>query len=239
MSLEPKQVSDNRRAVKIKHGSAPEIQEVNISIRKKKGGDQKAEENVLEDGNTETETLEQPFYRRRPPSKTMTTTKSTMTNDEDYQLDVVKSQEDGEITSEISETDDRQRNIPDTVSMNDANKEVQQQKILAWKMTPKVHFPANQESLSSPSPIMDHPFISRSAATACQTLEWQYLPDQVIEPPFEHRPDKTYLIHQTPQDPSLNPLKVWPGYGGNLYFEPVRVQPKPLNARQPSERMTS
>lgn len=84
------------------------------------------------------------FHRRRPPSKTMTT-KSTMTNEDDYQMEITKSlcAENIEHSSQPSSVHEGE-----VVELEDQKEEEQkkknaqenhQQKFLSWKMTPRVN----------------------------------------------------------------------------------------------------
>nr|XP_039253994.1 uncharacterized protein LOC120331040 isoform X1 [Styela clava] len=233
MAVKSKQGIPTQKVITIKHGSAPEIQAVNISVKKRRSDASRQSDEVMFQGVVD---MEQPFYRKRPLSKTMTTTKSTMTNDDEYQTEVTKEEGQGTpVTSGMD--DDLVEQIDDTTDeIHIATVKNAQHKALAWKMTPKVHFPVREDSplLTSLPPASIHQYQGSWMAPS-QAVDWNYLPEPVIDPPFEHRPDKSYVIHQNQPIP-LNPLKVWPGYGGNLYFEPVRVETKPLNIREENGR---
>eukprot|EP00058_Branchiostoma_floridae_P025731 XP_002611221.1 hypothetical protein BRAFLDRAFT_71181 [Branchiostoma floridae] len=56
---------------------------------------------------------------------------------------------------------------------------------------------------------------------------------QSMDPTYYHYPDKYIYLEQESQQ-HVPPIKVWRGYGGNLYFEPMACQTKPYS--DPDER---
>ncbi|XP_066285968.1 uncharacterized protein [Branchiostoma lanceolatum] len=56
---------------------------------------------------------------------------------------------------------------------------------------------------------------------------------QGMDPTYYHYPDKYIYLEQDSQQPAP-PIKVWRGYGGNLYFEPMECHAKPY--ADPDER---
>nr|XP_018672717.1 uncharacterized protein LOC108950918 [Ciona intestinalis] len=193
--------SASRPVVTIKHGKAPEVQEVDFATRV---NDVPELYTVIGDPVVETESRK---HRRK--SKSMTT-KSTMTNEDDYT---------------VVHTNTPCTSPTSSVRCDDANDVMEVgHKMVGWKMTPRVHFPPPNTLNAASLRTSELKRINKKKA------------DEVkIDPPFIHRPDRTFMVHQHMPLP-MQPVKAWPGYGGNVYFHPVQVDMKPIRDRAYSTR---
>ncbi|XP_076811766.1 uncharacterized protein LOC143458778 isoform X2 [Clavelina lepadiformis] len=193
----------------IKHGEDPEVQEVNIAASIQKGL------SAIENLKPSPENIH--FIKKTPKSMT---TKSTMTNEDDYT-----------VVHTNTPCTSPSPSLRENDAIDDDNQDVidARHKIVGWKMTPRVHFPPpntiNASSLRTASMGRVHDLP--------QTDAREFNP--IIEPPYLHRPDRTLIVHQTKPLP-LQPVKAWPGYGGNVYFQPFKAVSKPIRDRTYSSR---